>query len=171
MSSHQDRALSWSDVGSAAGAARATDLSEEPPAAGPAAALGVLLLCALDTDLISLLDILGTSGRNIYWYTTRVDAAAGVNSALVPVVLCDRNLPDGDWKDVLRRLSRLPNPPCLIVADRLADDSLWAEVLNLGGYDVLLKPFDHTEVLRTVDLAWRAWMRDTPAHPTGINAA
>jgi len=39
------------------------------------------------------------------------------------------------------------------VADRLADDRLWAEVLNLGAYDLLIKPFDTQEVLRTVGLA------------------
>jgi DNA-binding response OmpR family regulator len=30
-------------------------------------------------------------------------------------------------------------------------------VLNLGGYDVLAKPFAAREVLRVVALAWRCW--------------
>ena len=45
-------------------------------------------------------------------------------------------------------------PPQLIVADRLADDALWAEVLNLGGYDLLMTPFEPEEVLRVVSMAW-----------------
>ena len=45
----------------------------------------------------------------------------------------------------------------LIVTDRLADERLWAEVLNLGGYDLLLKPFDPEEVLRVVNSAWTSW--------------
>jgi DNA-binding response OmpR family regulator len=45
------------------------------------------------------------------------------------------------------------NPPDLIVASRLADEYLWAEVLNLGGYDVLAKPFNAEEVRRVVGLA------------------
>jgi DNA-binding response OmpR family regulator len=46
------------------------------------------------------------------------------------------------------------------VTSRVADDSLWAEVLNLGAYDLLMKPFDLTEVFRVVSLAWRHWKND-----------
>jgi DNA-binding response OmpR family regulator len=35
----------------------------------------------------------------------------------------------------------------------LADEALWAEVLNLGGYDVLTKPFDPKEVHHAVSMA------------------
>jgi hypothetical protein len=48
---------------------------------------------------------------------------------------------------------------------------LWAEVLNLGGYDVLLKPFDRAEVVRVAGMAWRCWFgarRDTVA-PAAVN--
>ncbi len=43
----------------------------------------------------------------------------------------------------------------MIVASRVTDEALWAEVLNLGGYDVLVQPFDRTEVLRVTDAALR----------------
>jgi DNA-binding response OmpR family regulator len=39
------------------------------------------------------------------------------------------------------------------VTSRLADERLWAEVLSLGGYDVLMKPFDVSEVYRVIRLA------------------
>lgn len=38
------------------------------------------------------------------------------------------------------------------------DARLWAEALNLGGYDVLAKPFDASEVNRAVDSALRNWV-------------
>ena len=38
------------------------------------------------------------------------------------------------------------NPPRFVVSSRLADDHVWAEVLNLGGYDVLCTPFEAREV-------------------------
>jgi DNA-binding NtrC family response regulator len=50
-------------------------------------------------------------------------------------------------------------PPNLIVTSRLADDELWAEVLNLGGYDVLAQPFDPQEVYRIVFQAWHEQKR------------
>ena len=43
----------------------------------------------------------------------------------------------------------------MIVSSRLADDCLWAEVLNLGGYDLLAKPFAAAEVSRVVKMAAR----------------
>jgi DNA-binding response OmpR family regulator len=77
------------------------------------------------------------------------------------VVICERDLPDGDWRLVLTGFRSLPMPPNLIVTSFLANDELWAEVLNLGGYDVLAQPFDTQEVYRTVFLAWqeRKWRR------------
>ena len=42
-----------------------------------------------------------------------------------------------NWKKVLSDLRRFAHPPQLIVTSRTADDYLWAEVLNIGGYDVL----------------------------------
>jgi DNA-binding NtrC family response regulator len=73
------------------------------------------------------------------------------------VLICEQHLPDGTWRDILAMASAVECPPPVIVTSRLADDYLWAEVLNLGGYDVLAKPFDRQEVRRTVTLAWQQW--------------
>ena len=62
----------------------------------------------------------------------------------------------------------MPVSPQVIVADRLADEALWAEVLNLGCYDLLMTPFSSEEVLRVVSMAWDSWQRElrrTPARP------
>jgi DNA-binding response OmpR family regulator len=60
---------------------------------------------------------------------------------------------------VLTGLRRKPNAPALIVTSERVDDRLWAEVLNLGGYDVLMKPLDSTEVGHVINLAWMNWQR------------
>jgi DNA-binding response OmpR family regulator len=73
----------------------------------------------------------------------------------VPVIVCERDLPDGTWKDILGDTAEFPNPPALVVTSRLADDYLWAEVLNLGGYDLLAKPFSESEVKRVLAAALR----------------
>ena len=72
----------------------------------------------------------------------------------VPIVLCDRDLGGASWKELLEQVAPLPDPPCVIVASRLADEYLWAEALNLGAYDVLAKPFETAEVLRVLSSAW-----------------
>jgi len=55
----------------------------------------------------------------------------------VAVLLCERDHSDGNWEDLLKATARLPDPPNLVVFSRLADEVLWAKVLNLGGFDVL----------------------------------
>ena len=71
----------------------------------------------------------------------------------ISVVICER-LPDGDWKIVLTELDSTPDRPTLIVSARLADERLWAEVLNLGAFDLLLgSPFVPEEVLRVTQCA------------------
>lgn len=75
----------------------------------------------------------------------------------VAVVLCDAVLADGDWKCVLESLEGMDKAPLLIVTARNADEQLWAEVLSLGGFDLLPKPFDRKEVIRVVGFAWLHW--------------
>lgn len=75
----------------------------------------------------------------------------------MPVVICESCLPDGNWKDILSQVAVLPDAPRLIVTSREPDESLWAEVLNMGGYDVLTTPFEKDEVIRSVSRAWQSW--------------
>jgi len=69
----------------------------------------------------------------------------------VVVVLCEHSLPDGSWKRLLDQAAVLQNPPSIVVTSRLADTHMWAEVLNLGGYDVLAKPLEQTEVRHVLE--------------------
>jgi len=79
------------------------------------------------------------------------------HSHATPVVICNYILPDGDWKLILAAVHRMPIRLSLVVSSRLADERLWAEVLNLGAFDLLLgDPFDRHEVLRVVENAWWA---------------
>jgi DNA-binding NtrC family response regulator len=68
-------------------------------------------------------------------------------------VLCESELIDGTWRDVLEELTTLAPAPPLIVTSFLADASLWAEVLNRGGFDVVRVPFEREELARVVTLA------------------
>ena len=83
----------------------------------------------------------------------RVDEADGCETAFrflssrpVAAIVTNDRLPDGDWMCILGHVQAQVRPPNLIVASFHADDRLWAAVLNLGGYDVLSKPFDAGEV-------------------------
>jgi DNA-binding response OmpR family regulator len=87
----------------------------------------------------------------------------------MPVVICESVLPDGNWIDILSETAPLMDSPRLIVASNHADapdDRLRARVLNLGGFDVVSKPFDRNEVIRVVTVAWRNWEKDWSSHAT-----
>lgn len=78
----------------------------------------------------------------------------------VPLILCEQNLANETWKELLDNVIRMPQPPLLIVMSRLADEQLWAEALSLGAYDVLAKPFDEGEIRRCLTCGWSHWQRD-----------
>ena len=90
---------------------------------------------------------------------TLASGLAALRKRQFEVVVCERDLTPGSWKDVLEQVTILPGPSSLIVTSRLADERLWAEALNLGAFDVLIKPFDSIEMMRVVGAAWRAWGR------------
>jgi DNA-binding response OmpR family regulator len=62
-------------------------------------------------------------------------------------------LPDGDWQELWEHVRRRPDPPLFIVSAPWTDARLWAEVLNLGAYDVLVKPYEPFEVARILQHA------------------
>lgn len=117
--------------------------------------LGLLAISADVRDIDVLQKILDPSRWRVFRAVSFRQAAQMLHHYDVALVLCDQILPDGSWKMMLHELRHLDPVPALIVASTLADDALWAEVLNLGAYDLLAKPFRSEEVLRTIGTAPR----------------
>ena len=80
-----------------------------------------------------------------------------LNKHPVPLILSWNHLSDGTWKDVLHQTALMIHPPLLIVSYQPVGRYLWSEVLSLGGYDVLVKPFGPQDVFRQITLAWEHW--------------
>jgi DNA-binding NtrC family response regulator len=92
----------------------------------------------------------------------------------VQVVIAECPSAGVGWQNLLEDLRDLPEPPQLVVASRTADDFLWSEVLNRGGYDVLPRPLNRDEVQRVVAAAGRHYcsMRgEMPQSAESANAA
>lgn len=137
----------------------------------PREAVELLLVSSRELDHTTVTEIL----RRSHW---KLQEAFGLEEALaflrdhaVPVVICESTLPDGNWVRFLEEVAQLPEPPSVIVSSRLADERLWAQVLNLGGYDLLLIPFRPEEVLRTSHLAWLSWSRTKEGRMAPLKAA
>jgi DNA-binding response OmpR family regulator len=119
--------------------------------------LTVLSVSALDEDHVILRHIFSHSNWQLHCVGNVTEAVEFVRKTPVSVVICERDLPDGNWKDMLSALMIEEPAPVLIVTSRAADDYLWAEVLNLGGGDVLAKPFEAKEVFWSVSMGWNDW--------------
>jgi DNA-binding response OmpR family regulator len=115
----------------------------------------ILAVCPSQDDLRSLKDILESEEWTVCPAHTCHEAARLMQTATPAVVACDHQLPDGSWKDMYKLAASLMDPPPLVVVSRHADETLWAEVLNLGGYDVIAKPFERNEVSRVMQMACR----------------
>jgi DNA-binding NtrC family response regulator len=124
---------------------------------GAATTVHVLALLPTREDQASLNEIFRHSNWTLHFVEALGQARAMIDELAPGVVISDCRLHDGCWQDVLCELQRRKLEPPLIVASRLADERLWGEVLNLGGYDVLATPFQAQEVVRSVSLAWRYW--------------
>ena len=117
--------------------------------------VSALAVGAPDGGRQQLTEIFDQHGWRILWARTRAEAEAVIDSTPVEVVIAERDLPEGGWRELLLDLLARTEPPALVVTSRLADESLWAEVLNMGGYDVLAQPLDTEEVERVVSAARR----------------
>lgn len=117
----------------------------------------VLLISPFDEDHEDLREILRHSNWQQHQGRTLVGAFGFLQGNSTPVVICEAELPDGPWKDVLARLALIKCPPILVVSARLADDKLWSDVLHLGGYNVVVKPLNLKQVSRLVSFAWQLW--------------
>jgi DNA-binding response OmpR family regulator len=115
----------------------------------------LLSVSADPDDHRSMRAIVGEAGWRLSAARSCSEAARVAAQMSPAVVTCEREMPDGSWTELMRLLSALENPPPLVVLSRHADEQLWAEVLNLGGYDVLAKPLDGSEVTRVLSMASR----------------
>ena len=77
----------------------------------------------------------------------------------VDVVITDLSHPDGNWSELLQWVVERSLPVSLVVSCAQADEGLWAEVLWRGAYDLLVGPYERSEVRRIVEGAARAAAR------------
>jgi DNA-binding NtrC family response regulator len=115
----------------------------------------ILFVSPLKHDQEHLIQIFSGSQWKLVTAETLRRARAFLLKIGVGAVISEEVLPDGNWRDVKKHLHTLPvwPKPQLVVTCAQANDKLWSEVLNEGGYDVLAQPFARDEVLRVMQMA------------------
>ena len=132
--------------------------SQSPPGASRDA---VTLLAILrdERDGEALRSIASSNG----WRISIVDSSSRAMLLLqqppTPLVICDGDLGDEDWRAVFGKITALPYSVCILLASRVVDDYLWQQVIENHGYDVVAKPFQPDALRQTVLFAWswRGW--------------
>jgi DNA-binding NtrC family response regulator len=123
----------------------------------------VLAILDRDSDVEMLRDIVQAWGARLCVATTLAELRRQLDREPPDVVISNTNLSDSsDWKHVLREIDSAGGLQPLVIASHLADEALWAEVLNVGGFDVLAQPFDRQEVSRILSSAARERCRHAP---------
>ena len=139
-----------------------------PADSRPLGRLTVIALVSGDADRRELMGICGRKGWNLLFAGSLEEARTALEKVRAPVVLCDRDLPGSGWRSTVEGLASSPHRACVILVSAVVDSYLWNEVVRLGGFDVLSKPFREDEVARAVRLAWSYW--NNAAKPSGDQA-
>ena len=134
--------------------------------ASPHCASLVVVGLASEQDHRTLANVGTDYGWEIQHVTSWEEALAASDPHKTSVILCDRDLPGSDWREVVQTLASSSRPSCVILLSGVVDDSLWEAVIRCGGYDILAKPLQRDEVLRSVKLAQFFWdgMMKMPAY-------
>jgi DNA-binding NtrC family response regulator len=115
----------------------------------------ILIVSPYADDYSSIRQILRNDCWQIEHARNLEEAATHLGQSAASVIICERDLPDGTWKDLLKRTQEFQPAPSILVVSRQADERLWSDVLNLGGYDVMPKPFERRDAVRIISMAWR----------------
>jgi len=79
------------------------------------------------------------------------------NQLVAPVILCDRDFPEAEWREALRTLTALPHRPIVILPSKVADEHARSEVFRIGGFDILAKPLRAEDIRRAVKVVFSYW--------------
>jgi DNA-binding response OmpR family regulator len=117
--------------------------------------LSALLVGEYKGDRLLVKQVFRKFGWKLFEARDRRKAMECLDRNRVHVVIAESDLPNWNWRRVLSDLRGRAKPPQLVVTSRQADESLWSEVLNVGGYDVMAQPLDSHEVERVISSAHR----------------
>jgi FixJ family two-component response regulator len=134
-----------------------------PVCRGQATALmPVLLASERDDDYQTLHALLQDTkwsvARALFWG----EVSSFCGCVVDPVVLVDRHFQGSDWRFTVSSLLNLKANCCPILLSDVYDPYLWNELVRHGGFDVLARPFERSELIRTLAFAQKHCEADWP---------
>ena len=123
-------------------------------------AVTALLVSPFTSDHVAVQEVFSELGWVLNAAYDCAEALAFMRQAWTPVVICESDFRDGNWKTLLQACAAMAEPPRLLVSSRLGDPKLLDEARDLGAYSVLASPLDSREIEVRVQLAWHSWHRE-----------
>ncbi|HUQ90263.1 MAG TPA: response regulator [Bryobacteraceae bacterium] len=105
-----------------------------------------------DQDRRLLREVCQREGFDLLWAGSCEEAISAWVRRRPVMILCDRDIPDLEWRGAIRKLSAA-FPVCVILTSPVVDDYLSIEVARCGGFDVLPTPLRDEHVVRAIKLA------------------
>jgi DNA-binding NtrC family response regulator len=136
------------------------DVCDRVPALKP-----VLLASGRDEDYQTLQALLKDTKWSVARALSRNDASRFCEGAVNPVVLVDRHFQGAHWQSTVASILGPDASTCVILISDVSDPYLWNELVQQGGFDVLARPFERPELLRTLAFAQRHSTADWPSLP------
>jgi len=113
----------------------------------------LLIVTSRAEDVSELNEIL----RGTSWLLTDVssldDAVAKLQAAALPIIFYDRGAAGVCWQETIERLIAARKGSCVVLISNVADQYLWEEVVQHGGFDLLPRPFRKDQVLSALAFA------------------
>ncbi len=107
-----------------------------------------------EADCRTLREVAGSVSQSVVSCADVQQAHRAIRMHAPKIVVCEAQAREnGNWQELLEEAQAAQS--LMLVVSRHADERLWAEVLNLGGYDVLALPFDRDELKWALSSALR----------------
>jgi DNA-binding NtrC family response regulator len=130
----------------------------EPPVGDqPRSRITIVSILLEDQDRSLLAKVSQGNPWDVIFAKTCAEARQVSEQIKPHIILLDRDLAEGDWRQSLSACASSSAGVCTMLISKVADDYLWNEVVSNGGYDVLRKPLREQDVLRAVKFAWSYW--------------
>lgn len=109
----------------------------------------ILVVTPSPKDYSLIVESLAPDGVEVRSANCLLEAVLHLVSGPAPsVVVYDTDTPE-EWRAALKNFRRIRHESRVVLVSRLADDQMWMDVLDYGGHDLLMKPFQPMEI-RTV---------------------
>ena len=109
----------------------------------------IVFVSKSEADYDTLREVAGLVSQSVVSCADAQQARKAIRRHDPEIVVCEvRAAESGSWQELLEETQAAQS--LILVVSRHADEWLWAEVLNLGGFDILSLPVDRDELRRAL---------------------